>query len=194
MASRYLKGSPLRTKWNWAGIAISSLYLLLTVINKFSVDKTFERKFAERGIQYEKFTAGPSILNNAVWSGTVEGDTAYYSMMMSIFDDDDYQQFINVIPKNHELISPFKETRELQILEWFTNGFYTVSETAADVYQLSDLRYGAMQDTVKSDKDFVFQFIIDNSGPELKVTENRERSPGDDAFRRLWIRIKGYSN
>ena len=193
IASRYLKNSTNRSIWNWAGIGISSLYLLLTVVNKISVDKRFEQKFAERGIQYEQYTAGPSILNNALWTGTVEGDTAYYSMMMSIFDSESYQQNINIIPKNHQLVQPFKETRDLKILEWFTNGFYTVSETDDDIYQLSDLRYGAMQDTVKSDKDFVFQFIIDDSGDELKVSENRNRSMEDDTMNKLWTRIKGYS-
>jgi len=77
----------------------------MTVVNKISVDKRFEHKFAERGIQYQQFTAGPSILNNALWTGTVKGDTAYYSMMMSVFDDDEYQQTLNVNPMNHELIA-----------------------------------------------------------------------------------------
>jgi len=194
IASRYLKNTPRRARWNWAGITVSCAYLLFTVVNKINVDQRFERKFTERGIQYERFTAGPSILNNALWTGTAEGDTVYYSMMMSIFDDDNYEQNINVISKNHELIEPFRGTRELNILEWFTNGFYTVSRTAEHEYRLSDLRYGAMQDTVKSDKNFVFQFIIDNSGEELKISENRNRSMEDDTWKKLWTRIKGYSN
>ncbi len=192
IASRYMKGSVPRTRWNWAGIAVSSIYLLFTVVNKASVDHKFAQRFANRGIHYDKFTAGPSILNNALWTGTVEGDTAYYSMMMSIFDDADYVQHINVIPKNHELLDKFTSTRELKILEWFTNGYYTVSETAPDLYQLSDLRYGAMTDTVRSDQDFVFKFVIDNRSDVLKVTENRNRSRKDGALASLWTRIKGY--
>lgn len=193
IASKYHRGTTNRWKWNWAGIAVSSIYLTFTVWNKIRVDRIFEQKFAERGIKYEQYTAGPSILNNALWSGTVESDTAYHTMMLSIFDDDDYQQYINVIPKRHELIAPYKDTREIQTLEWFTNGFYTVHEIEPDYYQLSDLRYGAMTDTVTSNDQFVFKFLIDDRGEEFLVTENRSRPNDPDILDKLWRRVKGYS-
>jgi len=111
LAGKYHRATANRSKWNWVGIGVSSIYLTLTVFNKIRVDKIFEQKFAERGIQYEKFTAGPSILNNALWTGTVESDTVYHTMMLSIFDAKDYQQHINVIPKNHELKFEVTENR-----------------------------------------------------------------------------------
>ena len=83
IASLYHRTTLKRSRWNWAGIAVSSLYLALTVVNKIQVDSTFQQKFAERGLIYDNYTAGPSILNNALWTGTVEGDTAYYTMMMT---------------------------------------------------------------------------------------------------------------
>lgn len=192
LAGRYHRATEHRSKWNWAGIAVSSIYLTLTVFNKIRVDQIFEDKFAARGVQYEQFTAGPSILNNALWTGTVETDTAFHTMMLSIFDDREYQQHINVIPKNHELIDSYRDTREIQTLEWFTNGFYTITELEKDYYQLSDLRYGAMRDTVQSNEDFVFQFFIDARGEEFSVTENRNRSTDGNILGDLWTRIKGY--
>ena len=138
IAARYKRGSQLRWKWNLAGISLSSLYLLFTVFNKLNVDNTFQEKFAERGIKVEKFTAGPSILNNALWTGTVEGDTSYYTMMMSIFDDADYKQHMNVISKNHELVEDVKSSREIEKLEWCTNEYHTVTEEKPNIYHLSE--------------------------------------------------------
>lgn len=192
IAGKYHRGTSTRSKWNLAGITVSSIYLALTVFNKLRVDQIFEQKFAERGVQYENYTAGPSILNNAIWSGTAETDTAYHTMMISIFDADNYKQHINVIPKNHDLISKYKDRREVKILEWFTNGYYTVSETEPGLYQLADLRYGATTDTVTSGDDFVFRFDIDDRGDQFQVTENRNRSTDGNMLEIIWTRIKGY--
>ncbi len=195
LIARFLtRGSKLRSYVNWAGIIISSAYLIFTVFNKFKVNRVFEKSLARDGIVYERYTTSPTILNNLLWSGTAEGDTAFYHGMYSVLDKKDEVIKFNVIPKNYHLIEGKEDTRAIKTLNWFSNGYYCIIPYNGDTIQLNDLRFGTQSiEYTGKPEDFIFGFILNYKDGEFEVEENRAAREGDvgEMFKQLWGRMMG---
>ncbi len=193
LASRRQQGSVWRQRLNYLGIGISSAYMLFTFYNKYRVNEIFAASLQRENITYQRLAVSPTIFNNILWQGLAEGDTAFYHGMYSILDKEPRVLSFTVIPKGHELLKPYENDRTANILKWFSNGYYTVLPRADGALQFNDLRFGALGETFKSEQDFVFKFILKDSGDgHLEGTQNRETPPDTGAaFQRLWERIKG---
>ena len=188
------RGSKWRSYVNWAGIIISSAYLVFTVFNKFKVNRVFEKSLARDGIEYSRYTTTPTILNNLLWTGTAEGDTAYYHGMYSLLDKKEEVLKFNVIPKNYHLLEGREDTRAVQVLSWFSNGYYNVIPYNGDTIQLNDLRFGTQSiEYTGRPEDFIFGFILNYKDGEFEVQENRAAREGDagQMFSDLWERMMG---
>jgi len=175
-ASMMTRGSNRRAIANWSGIALSSIYMLWCINNKFKVNRIFESSLQHAEIPYVRYTNGPVIFNNVLWSGTAETEDAYYMGMYSINDKRPYIKFRKV-PKNHDLLAPYEDTYEIKTLRWFSNGFFNVEKKADGQFVLNDLRYGSSNAAVEEvDKplEFVFKFNITDKDGKFEVTESRE--------------------
>ena len=177
----------------WWGMGISSLYMLLTLVNKCYVDHVFDQALHHRHIEAQRCRASPTIFNNILWSCVAEDQTNYYVGLYSIFDSDPNLHHLNVIPKNDSLDRAWKEVKEYQTLKWFSDGYLAAYRTDS-MTVLSDLRYGAIPDTIKDYHDFVFRFVVREEDGQLVFSENRESPDGKigELFAQLWKRIKGY--
>lgn len=187
------RGHRWRSRWNYIGIAMSSLYMIWTVSNKIKVDRFFEGVIADENIEAIRYRTSPSILNNFLWGCVAETKDSYHVGLYSLFDRGETIPIINEIPKHHERLSQLDGQRDVELLKWFSDGYFTVWYDDDNVLMMSDLRYGAMTDKVKSFEDFVFNFRIDYSGDQLQVDEIRNR-PDDvgPMVKSLVERIKGY--
>ncbi|MEM1323695.1 MAG: metal-dependent hydrolase [Bacteroidota bacterium] len=191
IVSQLPKSSSRRRFFNYLGIGLSSLYLLLTFANKWRVDQVFERSLAEQQVNYSRYMTAPTIFNNALWHGIAEGDTAYYSGLYSIFDSEAKFQILNVMPKRRHLIEGHEADRDIEILEWFSNGYYNALVRKDGQLQLNDLRFGIIGERAVRESDFVFRFILEENNGELKASQDREDSFEEGTFGMLWERIKG---
>ncbi|MEM6965853.1 MAG: metal-dependent hydrolase, partial [Bacteroidota bacterium] len=117
-ARLFLKNTYWRKFFLWAGISISSVYLLYTVYNKFQINQVFEKSLRAQGIQYQRFMTSPALFTNFLWSGTAEGEDVYYQALYSQFDKDPLIPEFTIFPKNHELISTYENDRSIKILKW----------------------------------------------------------------------------
>jgi inner membrane protein len=178
---------------NWIGIGVSSLYMLLTIINKYHVDQVFDKALANRHIEAIRSRSTPTILNNLLWACVAEDKDKYYVGLYSIFDSDPNLHYLNVIPKNDSIQRAFGTLPEYQTLEWFSDGYLAAFPTDSVTY-LCDLRYGGMSDTIKDQRDLVFNFKAKEVDGVVTFTENREPPKGNigDIFRKLVKRMKGY--
>jgi inner membrane protein len=185
---------PFRTIINYAGIAISSLYLLFTFVNKYQVDQVFKNSLQEQGLSYHRFMTSPTILNNFLWSGTAEGDTAYYIGTYSILDKEPKVQEFLHIPKQHELLDGNQDDRTVKILKWFSNGYWAVAQTEDGHLTFNDLRFGTFELGEDGKPEFIFHFLLEEQDGELIAIPQRE-PPGDGdmgkMFDQLIERIKG---
>ena len=186
------RGTRLRRNTNIAGLAISSLYLTLTVFNHFRTHRVFERALDQRGIETTRQIVNPVILQNILWNCVAESDSAFYVGLYSMFDSNEYMHVINVLPKNPEAVTKIEGTHEYEALYWFSDGFLQVidRDTAFEVF---DLRFGPLRDTVNRGSDFVFRFELVPDGDELLFRQVEER-PDDmsEAFQDFLSRVKGY--
>lgn len=186
------RNSPRRRFWNNAGLAISSLYLLLSFGMKIVANRHFEHAFAQQKIPQVRYLTGVTPLNIFLWYGVAETADGYYIGHYSVFDKSDSIPF-SYIPRNENLLNGIENEPAVETLKWFAKGFYFVERTADDKLYFYDLKFG--KDGFDPQKNtFVFNFELYQD--ETGMWRFREIFNGDNidyktAFAELWTRIKG---
>ena len=195
IAAALRKGSSKRALINWLGLGISSAYMLFCFTHKLRMNQIFEKSLAEQGIRYERYMTAPVILNNVLWQGCAESDTAYYQGYYSFWGEAKDITHFNVFPKKHELIAKHQEDRSIKVLRWFSNDYYTLLPRKDGSLQYNDVRFGLFGPRLEKDTDYVFKFIIQEKQNGLEVHESEEgREINNEAFVMLWEMMKGNLN
>ena len=184
-----------RTRWNWAGIVISSLYLLLTVTNKLAVESVFRQTLHRAGKSVERLSTYPAPLNNALWYAVAEEpsgfEIGYFSLLGGLRQPkiDFYY-----IPKNHHLLGGRDAQYVPDRLRWMSKGYYALGQETDGLYWY-DLRFGLLNpwlpDSVR-EPAYVFAYRLIEAGDSIaQVEQVRPEVEGLDgeAMRRYWRRI-----
>lgn len=116
-----------RAAANYAGMAISSVYLVLTLSNKAVIGETFRQALATRGVQAEKLLTVPVTAGNYSWRGAaIAGDSLYLG---------GFNQFarkpvrFEVFAVNDHLLDQVGEDMAGR-LRWFSKGHHITAGTA----------------------------------------------------------------
>ncbi|MBK6930583.1 MAG: metal-dependent hydrolase [Saprospirales bacterium] len=196
VAARFERTTNIRRYLSWAGILWGCGYLGYTCWHKHQAGRLFEQALQSKEIRYQRYMTGPSILNNIVWYGVAEGDTAMYYGMASFSDCRPGFDKISTLPKNRHLLEqvPYDD-KAYRFLRWFTNGYYDVVPRGPDTVQVNDLRFGLLGDTLK-DENYVFPFLLYKNEQGAWDIYQRNRAPqGPEAFKasisELWQKIQG---
>ncbi|MEO6039720.1 MAG: hypothetical protein ABIQ93_15005, partial [Saprospiraceae bacterium] len=197
VASRLRCGDRGRSWWNGLGLAWFCAYLCLyTPWHKATVNRAFEQLLQSKGIAYQRCYTNPTILNNIVWSGLAEGDTAYYYALYGFNDRQPGFSGISVLPKHHELLNAIPDDdRAKHFLLWFSDGYYNVRPYHGDTLQVNDLRFGLLGDSLR-DNNYVFPFLLfKNAKGEWDIHQNNRDQGNIEKNQRsmgvLWRRVKG---
>jgi len=194
LAARSGRGTQVRRHLNTAGLIVSSAYLLLTIVNHFNVGAVLEQSLQEEQLVAERSLHSPSIGNNLLWSATVQSDEdTYYLGQYSLLDEQRrFGPFLRVEGR-HDLLAPYAGNREVEILKWFTKGYYTVVPADSGRVQLSDLRYGLLGDDPDDPGAFIFSWTVDTTKRPVQVLRQQEGPKGDRGkmLEDLWERLKG---
>ncbi len=182
-------------RWiNYAGLAISTIYLLATVGIKFHVGSVVKASLDDRGIAYARYMTAPTLFNAILWRATVDAGEGFWIGHYSLLDSDDSIEW-RYIPRNAALIAPYADTRSMKRLFWFSNGYYAVSQSGGRL-QFHDLRFGEIQTDYDRPGQYIFTWDIDPAGltstREVTVRQSEfEFNDSGAAFDALWTRIKG---
>jgi inner membrane protein len=177
---------------NWTGIALSSAYMAFTFYHKAEFERIFKESLAKEGVTYTRMMSGPTILNNMLWLGVAEGDTAYYHGYYTFFRDEKRVKNFNVIPKNHDKLAGFENDPTLKTLRWFSKDFYNVITRKDGRLQYNDMRYGSFKEGFKDENDYVFKFILEEKDGKLEAEQSREgRKINGEEFGKYWDRVRG---
>ena len=195
VAAVYSKSQKQRRIWLIAGWTLASSYMLFTIYNKSRVTKIMEETILAEQIDYERFMVSPSILNNILWSGTVETKETYYQGMYSFFDTEKKFKLVE-IPKNEDLVDDDGQDKVLNTLKWFSDGYYGYITRKDGRVQMNDLRYGSTNSSgSNTENDYVFRFVLvkDEAGKYQLSSADGGPAPGEEqkVFSRLMERIKG---
>ncbi len=190
LSSFFKRKDKRRTRWNNAGLIISSLYMLLTFANKANINTLFaDRMEALHVTPIQKMT-NPTIFNNILWHGIAEIDTAYIESYYSLFDKKEPFSEIRIIPKNRTIVEKIgcMDSDNIKTLRWFSDDYYNF-ETRQGTSYYNDLRFGSvwMDDLDKPDQQ-VFYFRLDENcdAHEIRETDNM-----GEIFKTLFLRLKG---
>jgi len=170
------------------GLGISSLYMVLTLANKYHVNGVYKQSLRSQNIDYIRFQTQPTILNNILWYGIAETTDAYYVGFYSILDTEATVSKWHELPKNHELIEG--TPKDLETLAWFSSGYYNLNETdTADTFLFKDLRYPLMDENDPNSS--IFKFTITKTDDRWEAAPFYASDLSEDAFDAFWTRIKG---
>jgi inner membrane protein len=194
VASFYSKEQTKRSLINYTGIAVSSAYLIFTLFNKLHVDKVVQHSIEKEKIEVLRYMTTPTILNNILWTTTIETEKLYYIGTYSLFDKEPYFKLTKVA-KNHELLPVPEKDRTVKTLRWFSNDFYNVFALDENMVQYNDLRFGVFEQGQNEKDNFVFSFFLvkDAEGnTQMAGRKDRpSRSQQENFFPQLFNRIMG---
>ncbi|WP_020537210.1 metal-dependent hydrolase [Lewinella cohaerens] len=190
LASRQIRGSKKRQRYNWAGIIISSAYLLLCTSFFWYANQRMEATLEKENITATRHVVGPTILNSLLWQGTAETPTSFYMGQYSLLDKAPFFK-LKEVPKNHQLVKDHWDDRDVNILRWFSDGYFNVEQENDSTFRMNDLRYGQI-DVPGKRPQHIFYFLLQEKAGQLQAVhvqqgpEDREASMSG-----LWERIMG---
>ena len=177
-----------RKLWLKAGIYISSAYMLFTIFNKIYIDSIFKKSYKKAGVEYQRFSSQPTILNNILWYAVAESENNYYLTFYSLFDKSSVAEKIITVSKNHDLIDMNDEN--LKTLTWFSNNYYNLSKKEnPNTYKYVDLRYPMLNPD--DENTSVFNFTLFQKNGEWDILPFDGSPPNKEDFNKFIERIKG---
>jgi inner membrane protein len=119
------KNKPTRSYYTYLGIAISTLYLLGTLINKKQVQAYFKMELAAQHINYNSLLTMPVGVANIHWYGVAKTEDGLFMKKYSILHDDHLA--FEYFPTNDFLLEGVNPDL-VNRMKWFSKGFYTVEK------------------------------------------------------------------
>ncbi|MBD3404045.1 metal-dependent hydrolase [candidate division GN15 bacterium] len=183
--------SPARSAVNWMGLGLSTAYMIATLVIKAHVGSVVTDALQRQHIDYSRYMTSPTIFNSVLWRATAETDAGYYIGYHSLFDSQNPISF-RFEPRNDSLLAGIRDSRAVQRLLWFSNGWYTVSPSDSGVAAFHDIRFGQFYAGPDDPGTYVFTWDLMHHGGEIMLLQ---REPGVDdpgqAMSYLWRRILG---
>lgn len=188
---------------NAIGLILSSAYVLVALLFKFSTLTSFERELERQHITPTRVMTTATAFNTVLWRMVAETPGGYYIAYRSLFDSNHEIPFWYV-PKNDQLLAPYEGQRALETLRWFSDGWYSVEQDAQGVH-FHDLRFGEF-DTTDPRRNFgaqtpvhleyVFSFRFVDTGAEGAERYSIDQADfriegGMEVLEVLWERVKG---
>lgn len=149
-----------RRRWtNYLGLGVSSVYLLLTLVNNAYMQRTFASALDAQDLPSERVLTKPTALNNLLWMGIAEGDDGFYVGYYSLLDRDRNISF-RYEPKNHDLLHTHRSSPYVERLRWFSRGYYVVRKNEDGTLSVIDLRFGRNDVGLTDDGQYLFTFRL----------------------------------
>lgn len=115
----------VKSRANHLGLAISTLYLLFTLVNKQLATHAIKADLAQQHIEYQDIRTIPVGIGNYSWYGVAKGQETLYlgKYTPHVNTPVDFHAF----PINRNLLNKINNKLR-KTLQWFSQDFYTVAE------------------------------------------------------------------
>lgn len=179
---------------NYAGLAVSSAYLLLTLANKAYVESVFQDALQSQELPSERVFTKPTAFNNLLWTAIAEAENGFYIGFYSLLDENQSIDF-RYVPKRHDLLGNAADNPFVARLRWFSRGYFTVRKTEAGALTVQDLRFGRSDLGLTRDGKYIFTFVLTYSA-DGTISGFEQRRPDVQVrwplLRRFVARIGGH--
>ncbi len=189
MAMRLRRDNPRRARWNRLGLAISSSYLLLTLLLQSYARHRFDQALTANGRQVSRLSVRPAPLNAILWNANAKVDNGYLLGEYSLFDKSEIT--FRYFPKDSVLLGGHINAPVIKRLIRMSEGWYSISQSGGKLY-FNDMRFGLISEESKED-EFVFRYELRESSGTLTahVAESPARREPGKLLKRLWKRMWG---
>lgn len=193
LAAAFYKRSNIKRRYlNYAGLVVSTCYLVWSFIAKGMADRVFKQGMERQDIGYTSYISKPTPMNTVFWSVTAEGKGGFYNGFYSLLDGDTKINY-DFEPQHAELLSPYRGHPKLERLLEITKGYYTVTQDTSGVLLINDLRFGKFDGWQEDGGGYVFVYKMwQNKQGELQFEEINNRPKVDQSYLlAYWNRITG---
>jgi inner membrane protein len=155
---------PNMFRWNAVGLAVSTVYLILTFTVKMNINERLESDLYAEDIRWESILTIPVGMAAINWYGIATTETGIYMKKYSILTDSEkeFQFFL----QNDSLLKNL-DSEHAETMRWFAKGFYTI-EAVGDtirIYNLQvDMRGMVLDRTPPAPTKGYFEFIPNSDG------------------------------
>ena len=131
-----------------------------------------------------------------LWNAVVDRGDVFLLAQYSVFDE--VPVTFHPISKGHDLLHNLDTDETLNVLRWFSAGFFNAVQREDGTLQLNDLRFGTFSGQATSPDDYIFRFKLTDLGPDEDYGFERAQggppnNTAEDMMRALWERGKGLS-
>ncbi len=176
-----------RRRWAWAGLLVSSLYLVYGIYNKLSVEKGVARELRKEGIPASDFFTTPTPFNTWLWYIVVADSSGYFTGYRSAFDATSRPYNFRWQPRNDSGLAPYAGRGDVGFVLRFAQGYYCVDRMRGQPV-LNVMRFGEIQGWRDPEAPFVFHYYLDKSADNQIILQRGRLVGWDGAAWRAFIR------
>ena len=115
-----------------------------------------------------------------------EGD--FLVAQYSLFDE--IPVSFHPVPKGHDVLHNFDTDRTIQVLRWFSAGYFNALRRNDGSLQVNDLRFGTFSGKATGPDDYIFRFKLTDLGPDEDYGfEQAQGGPPDDTAEDMMVRL-----
>ncbi len=127
-------------RWNAGALALSTSYLVWSVVAQAHVRALAEDTLAAAGRPAQRLLVTPTAFNTVLWRVVAMREDGYEEGFHSLLDQGRTIRFEH-FPTDHALERELPALWPVQRVQWFTHGFYKMHRRGDDAY-ITDLRMG----------------------------------------------------
>jgi len=163
---------------NAIGLVLACSYLAWAVAAKTYVTGIAVRSLEDQGISHTGLLSTPAPFNTLLWRFVAMQDEGYYVGYYSVFDDTKDIRFTRYESRT-DLLAPLADNWHVRRLQWFSHGFYRVSQPSRSEVLITDLRMGV-------ENAYVFKFKVADIAADGSMKPANEHIPVKRVTSRLW--------
>ncbi len=184
------RSNSYRNAWAFAGLSISSIYLVYAMSNKYMIDRNVRKTFRKQMIAPTRYFTTPTPLNNWLWYIVAEDKYGYWIGYRSVFVRKDTLS-LTFFARNDSLLVPMRDHDALHKLIRFSQGYYIASQNK-DALVFNDLRFGQQAGWYNPNAKFVFQYYLNHPAEnDLVIQRGRFTNWNTTTMRSMYEQILG---
>ncbi|MBO9566941.1 MAG: metal-dependent hydrolase [Niastella sp.] len=179
-----------RRKWAISSFVLCTAYIVVSIINKTSVDRAVKEMARQEGVNYKRYFSTPTPLNNLLWFVVLEDDKGYYIGHRSVFDTDTAN--LHYVLRREDYLEPIENKEDVHQLIRFSQGYYTIDKYDSTLV-FNDLRFGQMLGWQDPKAHFVFHYYLQKPDENsLVIQRGRFTNWDKKAIGYLLRRMRGF--